>query len=284
MTDLSVLVNTRDRAASLRRLLGSLAEVDVDGISVEVVVVDNASSDDTPRVVADAAASCSYPVHYAHEPTPGASRAKNTGLRLARGRLLAFTDDDCVVEPTYARAVVEAFALERFDYCGGRSLLLDPADAPYAIKPSTSFRLIPPRSFVPAGAVLGLNMAWRAEVVRSLGGFDPMFGPGTPYRGDEIDLCARASHAGHWGAFVPSILVYHGHGRKPGSSELRENQRGDDVARGAYYASCLLRGRLEYIPGWIRTSWRHRDQYAIGAEVGGAVRYTLDRLRRMPST
>ena len=115
--------------------------------------------------------------------------------------------------------------------------------------------------------------------MHELGLFDEMLGPGTPFRGDEIDLCARANGAGHWGAYVPSMVVY-GHGRKPDSPELLENMRGNDYARGAYYAKFVMQRPLQYLAGWARTTWRYRELHDLRTELAGAARYTAERVKR----
>ena len=277
--EISLLINTRDRADGLERTLASIDTSEAADVDGEVIIVDNGSSDDTAKVIKHFAEEAACPVKYVFEPVPGASRAKNAGVRVAEGRVLAFIDDDCHPSPGHFRNVLAAFGLRRFAYCGGRILLDDPDDARYGINEDDSFRLIPPFSFVPAGAVEGACMAWEAETVWALGLFDERFGPGTPFRCDELELCARASLAGHWGAHVPSMVVSHAHGRKVGTPELRAVKRGNDYARGAYYAKFILRGNLDYLAGWVRTSYEHRRQFSIRTEVKGAAHFTFDCLQ-----
>ena len=90
----SIIICTRNRADHLRRTLDSLAGVHVpEGWAVELLVVDNGSTDDTEGVVT----SFSVPgvhVHYHVEPQRGQCYARNKGLGLARGDIILFTDDD----------------------------------------------------------------------------------------------------------------------------------------------------------------------------------------------
>src|SRR5437868_14751482 len=84
---LSIVVPTRNRAARLRALLDSLAAQE--GPAFEVIVVDNASADDTLRVVGEADAVAKAHVRAIHLPKPlGPAVARNRGWRSARGALV----------------------------------------------------------------------------------------------------------------------------------------------------------------------------------------------------
>src|SRR4051794_39692059 len=112
MSDISVVVPTRNRAGRLRALLESLAAQPAH----EVIVVDNASSDDTQAVVADAG------VRGIRLPEPmGPAVARNRGWRAARGELVVFTDDDVVAQPGWLNAIAAAHARDREAVIQGRT-------------------------------------------------------------------------------------------------------------------------------------------------------------------
>jgi glycosyltransferase involved in cell wall biosynthesis len=117
----SVVIATRDRAELLRRCLETLERVTYP--SLEVVVVDNApSSDETAQLVA-AAAGHPLDIRYAVERRPGTAVARNTGLGLAKGEIVAFIDDDVLVEPGWLEALVGGFsAAQDVDCVTGRVL------------------------------------------------------------------------------------------------------------------------------------------------------------------
>src|SRR4051794_40192915 len=93
MTDVSIVVPTRNRADRLSALLASLAGQE--GPPFEVIVVDNASSDRTLEVVGEADADLDAHVRAIHLPQPlGPAVARNRGWRSARAALVVFTDDD----------------------------------------------------------------------------------------------------------------------------------------------------------------------------------------------
>ncbi len=88
----SVVVCTRNRPDVLAKCLDSLLELETR--PHEIIVVDNCPSDDSTRTLCDR-----YPVRYVLETAkPGVSRARNRGVIEATGDLVAFTDDDCVVD------------------------------------------------------------------------------------------------------------------------------------------------------------------------------------------
>lgn len=101
----SVVVPTFNRAPSLRRLLAALQEAEVPPGGVEVVVVDDGSSDGTAEVVAAAGP----PIRYVRQENRGPAAARNRGWASARGQIVAFTDDDTVPDRRWLLDLVEWF-------------------------------------------------------------------------------------------------------------------------------------------------------------------------------
>ncbi len=103
----SVVIPTLNRPAPLWRAIESLArQLDSADFAFEIIVVDN-SADGTARVpVAEMAAHIDIPVRYLHQPNPGVSSARNTGVRAAKGRWVAFLDDDEEAEPAWLSSLV----------------------------------------------------------------------------------------------------------------------------------------------------------------------------------
>lgn len=120
-TDLSVVICTRDRATSLAETLECLRRADRERVRVQIVVVDNGSTDDTKAVVA----SCDFspPVQYLWEPCPGKAHAMNRALKGAQlGDVIAFLDDDMSPEPDWVLAVMSACkSWPQCDFFGGRT-------------------------------------------------------------------------------------------------------------------------------------------------------------------
>ena len=105
--DVSVVVCTYNRAEMLRDALVSLAELDCSGkCTFEIVVIDNASTDNTRNVVDDFATAAPVSVRYAYEAKPGVSAARNRGIREGRGEWIAFMDDDQIADPHWLTALL----------------------------------------------------------------------------------------------------------------------------------------------------------------------------------
>src|SRR5882757_8126120 len=98
--EITFIVCTRNRATSLPHALNSIAAEALSyGDGIDLVVVDNGSTDNTRKIIEDWAASAPLPVHLVCETRPGLAAARNAGVAAATGTLLAFTDDDCALAP-----------------------------------------------------------------------------------------------------------------------------------------------------------------------------------------
>lgn len=165
----SVVICTRNRADSLQRCLQSLA-ADPSTASAEIIVVDNGSTDHTLSIVREYAQSSVRPVRLVIEPTPGLSRARNSGVATSAGRFILFTDDDVTVEPGWLDAIVTSFTtgvaavggriVPRF--LGARPRWLEGYDAPLTLIDygEKSFDMSADR------LPLGANMAIDGELLR----------------------------------------------------------------------------------------------------------------------
>ena len=250
-TAISVVVCTRDRPALLRRCLRSLLELD--GDEHEIVVVDNApSSEATARLAA------TFPVRYVREDRPGLDWARNRGLAEARHSLVAYTDDDAVVDPGWLHALRLAF--DDPDVAGVTGLvapleLESEAQNWFELRYGGMGKGLVPRSFVPGTlspeellavhhAGVGANMAFRRQVLEGLGGFDTALDVGTPAQGGgDLDLFHRLLAAGHLLRYAPDALVWHQHRRT--MPELWRQLYQDGRAFGVYL---LRRWRSADVP------------------------------------
>src|SRR5262252_779232 len=156
---LSLIVCTRNRLPGLRTTLGILLGLRCRA-PWQLIVVDNGSTDGTGEFLRAMAANTSASIDVLSEPSVGVSRAKNRGLRYARGEIIAFTDDDCYPTESYLDDLLDVFATPGVDYCGGRVLLHDPTDLPVTIKTSDTPEVFPANSYIPTGAIHGANMAF----------------------------------------------------------------------------------------------------------------------------
>ena len=105
--EFSIVLCTRNRAELLAHALASLQLIDYPKEQVELVLVDNGSTDATREVVENSAVRFPFAVRYVYEVEPGLSVARNRGISEARGRFLLFTDDDQLVDPAILREFAE---------------------------------------------------------------------------------------------------------------------------------------------------------------------------------
>lgn len=279
---LSVVVCTRNRAEQLATCLARLAEQDFNPLRWQLVLVNNASTDNTDFVVRQFATRVPFPVVLIDERVPGQSRARNTGIRASSAPVIAFTDDDCYVARDFVRCLVEAFERQCVGFIGGRIVLHDPTDAEETIRPETEPEAIEPHTILAPGILHGANMAFRRSVWETIGGFDEGFGPGTPFVCDDIDFLCRASLAGYRGAYCPEPLVAHHHGRKPGPDVLALHH-GYARGRGAYYMKLCLdpRVRRAAMRRWywhLRTHLKRRRFRELAIELTAACSYLTRRI------
>ncbi len=104
--DVSVLIPTHNRAEGLRRTLDKMKAVHCRSLSVEFVIIDNGSTDNTRSIVASFDEY--LPIRYLYEPRPGKNCALNFALDEAPiGEIVVFTDDDVDPEPNWLNAIVD---------------------------------------------------------------------------------------------------------------------------------------------------------------------------------
>ena len=220
--DLSVIVCTYDRAASLELTLQALgAQLIPPDLTWELVVVDNNSGDATRDVVRAFAAAAAMPVRYLFEGRQGLSHARNAGITGSRGPFVAFTDDDVRPDPDWVAGAAAVMRESGADILGGRILPQWERTPPpwLAARPwlRGPFTIMDhPRPCVVFEArgipnVWGANMVFRREVFARVGRFDPDLGLSGKklYRGEEIELVRRALAAGCRVVYDPRLVVWH---------------------------------------------------------------------------
>ncbi len=247
--DISLIIATCNRSDSLKRTLAKVEQQQTDA-SWELVIVNNRSTDETPEFLKRFAEQSSLDVVVVHEYKPGLGNARNAGLKVARGEVLAFTDDDCLPADDYLQETLNVFREDpKIGFIGGRILLYDPTDQPVTIKESTVREEIPAGQFIEAGVIHGANFAFRKNALLEAGGFDPFFGAGSFYSVEDIDGAARVSALGWKGVYDPRPLVFHHHGRKT-LDDVASLERSYARGRGAYYAKCILFNL------WPKSAWK----------------------------
>lgn len=237
LPSVTVAVCTRDRTDDLRLCLDALSRLDYP-LPIDVLVVDNAPrTDATEQLVRD-----EFPrFRYAREPRPGLDWARNRAILETRGEIIAFTDDDCVVDRGWLRAVGAAFADDAaVDAITGLVV-------PYELETEAQLRFenhggfargftrrwhtaahpdgIRGEWYLGAGQFgTGANMAFRRALFARIGGFDPALDVGTVTNGGgDLDMYFRVLAEGGTLLYEPRALVRHRHRR--GDEQLRSQMR-----------------------------------------------------------
>ncbi len=215
--------------------------------SCEIVVVNNASVDNTVAVVEDWQSKNDIAVRFITEPRKGVSYARNTAIAAASGRLLVFTDDDCRLDANF---IIEAVAYDRIDTApvlrGGSVYLGDPIDLPLTILTGTTLQRWQrsnnsARTHNIGNTLAGCNMVMRRELLDEIGMFDTTIGPGARIPASEdTDLIFRAYLKDIPIEYVPDMRVYHFHGRRLQTDGFKL-MRNYSVGNGALYAKYILK-------------------------------------------
>ena len=193
----SVVICTYNRAQLVRECLPTVLKQAFDPAQYEVIVVDNNSSDNVREVVAQM--QTAYPnLHYFFEGTQGLSHARNHGWRVAKGRYVAYLDDECKVPVdwlTHAGRIIEQHA----------PLLLGGDMATFFIDPPPDWwRDAYTKSFynthggearwlINESGLFGGNMFFLRDALAAVDGFDPSYGMNGDkiYYGEEDELIRR---------------------------------------------------------------------------------------------
>ncbi len=199
---LSVVIPVRNGAATLALQLDALVACEPPGVSFEVVVADNGSTDDTAAIARSYADRLPIRVIDAGR-APGTNIARNEGIGAARGAWIALCDADDEVDVEWLRVLAGALA-------AGSALVGGVIDY---------VRLNPPevrasRGAARAGVELHLgflpfahtaNIAFTRELFDAIGGFDERF----QNANDDIEFCWRAQLAGFQLTAEPAAIVHY---------------------------------------------------------------------------
>jgi O-antigen biosynthesis protein len=223
---ISVLVCTRERPEDLKRCLRALSICQPQPF--EIIVVDNAPVSGKTKQVAG-----EFPnVRYSCEPRPGLDWARNRGILDAQGDVVAFVDDDVVVDVRWAGALQQAFA--RQPSVGAVTGLIAPYELATASQAHFEQHGGFGRGFVPkwlhypndsgmpwsalGTGVLGTgaNMAFRRAVFDRIGLFLPELDTGTRTEGGgDLEILYRTLKHGYPVAYEPRALAWHKHRSQP---------------------------------------------------------------------
>jgi glycosyltransferase involved in cell wall biosynthesis len=210
----SVVVCSYNGASTLDGCLQSLARLNYP--DYEVILVDDGSTDRTRQIAQQ------YPsVRCHHQANRGLSAARNVGMELATGEIIAYTDSDCMADEDWLYYLVSKLLQTGASAVGGPNLLPThdgPVAACVSASPGTPAHILVDDEV--AEHVPGCNMAFWADRLRAIRGFDPVY----TKAGDDVDVCWRLQAQGERIVFSPSAMVWH-HRRSTVRAYLKQ-QRG----------------------------------------------------------
>jgi len=195
----SVVIAARDAEATLPALLAACAAQDHPG-PLEVVVVDDGSTDDTARVAREAG------VRVVQQENRGPAAARNRGWREARAPVVLFTDSDCVPRSDWARRLAGGLDDDHAVSCGSYGI----ANPGNLLAETVHAEILWRHSRLPDDVEFAgsYNLGVRREALEAVGGFDEAYPVPS---GEDNDLSYRLRDAGHRIRFVRDAVVAHHH-------------------------------------------------------------------------
>lgn len=203
---ISVVIATHNRPDALARCLASLRRQTLAADAFEVLVVDDGSpspvclrAGDTPRHTV-----------LRRQAQQGPASARNHGLRIAKGHVIAFVDDDCEAEAGWLEALVRAAAAHPEAGYGGRVINALPQNRWSEASQLLVSYLCHYYSGPPGGPrfFTSNNLAFPREALVRAGGFSPRYQRAA---GEDRELCDRWVGLGHRFVAVPDAIVFHAH-------------------------------------------------------------------------
>ncbi|RNI24543.1 glycosyltransferase family 2 protein [Rufibacter latericius] len=275
--DVSVVICTRNRSVQLEQCLIRLRELQC--LPVEVIVVDNAPSDNSSQQVVRRFEE----VLYVKEPRAGLDIARNTGVKKASAPIVAYVDDDVTVHPLWVYRVWETFQNPETAAMTGLVIAAElQTEAQFIFEKHWSFNrgyqgkwydanffqknlaLGPPVWEIGAGA----NMAFRKSVFEEVGYFDELLDVGAAGCNGDSEMWFRILAQGHTIHYNPKAIVYHEH-RK----ELSGLQKQIFFYMRGFTTAALLQQEQQQQANYKRRLWRVFPKYYVFLALRGFPRY-----------
>jgi mycofactocin system glycosyltransferase len=209
---ISIIIPTHNRAQQLERCLISLLNLDYPTQCLELIIVDDASADDTTTILEQLSQQAidqgvtTQVIRHKHR--RGVARSRNAGAAAAHHELLAFIDSDCVASPSWLANLVPAFQDVNLAAVGGMIRAYEPHSMLGRYEDSCSslfmgtrpqqVRLEGPLTYLPTANLLVRRVLWH-----KLGGFAPFT------FGEDVDFCHRLLASGSAIIYLPQGIVYH---------------------------------------------------------------------------
>jgi glucosyl-dolichyl phosphate glucuronosyltransferase len=261
----TIIICTFNRARDLGATLDALCLMPVpSGFGLDVLVVDNGSTDSTPEIVAGYQ-SRGIRISYVSEPRRGKGNAYNRGLAEAKGDVLVFTDDDVRPAAKWIENLCEPLIAGRADAVAGAIAIERSLLRPWMTRLHRSFLASTEDwNFNDIRGMNGANMAFTRRVLEQVPAFDTELGPGALGFWDEVLFANQLLLAGYKLIGAANAVVYH-------------HFSPDRLMRNAFVDRAEKEGRSLAYVSW---HWGH-DPFDAKASLKGLKKRLMLRLLRV---
>jgi glycosyltransferase involved in cell wall biosynthesis len=208
LPSLSIVVPVKNVAHTIRDLMESLMKLEYEKDKIEIIIVDGNSTDGTKEIVQE------YPVTLVEQEGEGLNAARNTGIKYSIGDIIAYTDGDCVIPPSWAQAIAENFLDPNVSFVGGTIEGYNNENWVSEYMDNTFFQVTPGFQWrietldlkllqFPAGA----NMAFRRNALARIKFFDENI----TYGFDDLQPVEELGFKGFRIVLDPDVKVWHQH-------------------------------------------------------------------------
>ena len=237
---ISVVIATYNRVDLLKHQLHHLLTQSFDLSAYEIIVINDGSTDSTAVYMKNMVKN--FPnIHYMETQNGGPAKARNKGVAMAKGQIIAFTDDDCLADYHWLENIWRHFQDEELIAIQGKTITNINAVTPLTHQVINEYG----DTSIPT-----CNAAYRKATLESLGGFDEGF----PFQNEDADLAWRARESGKV-IFAEDVLILH----PPRTDSFRRNMRKmkNYISEFMlYYKNPTLYKKYRYANPWVTIYWR----------------------------
>lgn len=215
MAEFTIIVATKDRLDAIIRLLESFRNLrELERIQPEIIIGDNNSTDGTWEALQRESRNFPVKLTLMGVATPGKSAVMNEAIRASNSKILAFLDDDVVVDPGWLESIHRFLENNHYQVAQGVIRIASPeADDPQISQLLDRYRTIPRLDYSPETQNLtslnGANVVIYREVLDRIGHFDQRLGPGAAGTSEDVELAKRIVRAGLKIGYIHEAVVYH---------------------------------------------------------------------------
>lgn len=204
LKDISVVVPACNSEKTIASTLEALLAQDYSEGNIEIIVVDDGSTDNTGEIVKK------FPVKYLYQENKGPAAARNLGWKTAKGQIICFTDSDCVPEKEWVSKIIKGYTSDDIAGVGGSYGIVnsDSLLARCVHEEIIQRHLKSPKEVNYLG---GFNVSYRRSVLEEVDGFDESYSDAS---GEDNELAYKIIKKGYKLIFDKNIKVGHYHPTK----------------------------------------------------------------------